>query len=239
MSVRQDESFCRIVLDLIIVDRLRQLEDKDAHHRLQISTEVPVSIRTQNIYGDEEIVKGRADWVLGYGVDKNDTGSILVVLEAKPYQSATVGTPQLLVYMAAVQKSREIRGKANTSVFGMLSDSKEFRFCFLNENQKFFVSRPFIWSIEQATIIAYIDIMLSCAIESSPDTTLHETNNRTINEYREFLERKWRFEDESDDGKVEEEKEEKEGKEEEANDGSLVDVVKSGGRVIMKWRVKP
>ena len=157
------------------MDRLRYLEDHDSHHRLQVSAEVPVSIRIQNIYGNTEIVKSRADWALGYGADKSDTGSILLVVEAKPYESAPVGMPQLLVYMAAVHEARQDR--VNTSVFGMVFDSKEFRFCFLNGQKKFFTTGPFTWVTRQSTIIAYIDMMLMNAIESSPHTIPHKKDN--------------------------------------------------------------
>lgn len=102
VSTRHDEAFCRTVLDLIIMDRLRHLEDKDSHRCLQVSAEVPVSIRVKDIYGDTELVRGRADWALGYVTEKSDTGSILLVVEAKPYEQAPLGMPQLLVYMAAV-----------------------------------------------------------------------------------------------------------------------------------------
>jgi len=57
VSVRHDESFSRTVLDLIIMDRLRHLEDRDTHHRLRVSAEVPVSVHIKNIYGNNEIVK--------------------------------------------------------------------------------------------------------------------------------------------------------------------------------------
>lgn len=62
VSLRHDESFCRIVLDVIIMNRPSHLEDKDSHHRLQVSGEVPVSIRIQDVYGNNEIVKGRAEY---------------------------------------------------------------------------------------------------------------------------------------------------------------------------------
>ncbi len=223
VSVRHDESFCRTVLDLIIMDRLRHLEDRDTYHRLQVSAEVPVSIRIKDIYGNNEIVKGRADWVLGYGTDKSDTGAILLVVEAKPYESAAVGMPQLLVYMAAVYEARQKR--VNKSVFGMVSDSKEFRFSFLDEKKKLFTTRPFTWVTEQSTVIAYIDMMLINAIESSPHTTPQKNNNQTILKYPEFLARKWNFGAESDDGGAEDEQEE---------DYDMVDVVNIGGRVVMR-----
>lgn len=227
VSVRHGESFCRTVLDLIIMDLLRHLEDKDAHHRLQVSTEVPVSIRIQDVYGIHEIVKARADWALGYGTDKNDTGSILLVVEANPYESAPVGMPQLLVYMAAVQEARQDR--VNSSVFGMVSDSKEFRFCFLNAQKTLFTSEPFTWATKQSTIIAYIDMMLMNAIESSPHTTLCKKNHRTILNYSRCSERMWRFGEESNDELDGERAEDSDGK----ND-NMVDLVNIGGHVVMR-----
>lgn len=232
VSVRHDESFCRTVLDLIIMDRLRHLEDKDAHHRLQVSAEVPVSIRIQDVYGNHELVKGRVDWALGYGTDKNDTGSILIVVEAKPYESAPVGMPQLLVYMAAVQEAR--RDRVNSSVFGMVSDSKEFRFCFLNPQKRLFTSEPLTWATKQSTIIAYIDMMLMNAIESSPHTAPRKKNNRTILNYSGFLERQWRFGEKSNDewdGESDEDSDEE--------DDSMVDLVNIGGRVVMRGSTRP
>ncbi|MCJ1377783.1 hypothetical protein MMC17_000879 [Xylographa soralifera] len=168
VSTRRDELFSRTVLDLIIIDRLNHLADRDAYNRLRVSAEVPVSIRIQNIYGNDEVMKGRADWALSYGVSKNETGSILLVVEAKPYDFAPIEMPQLLVYMAAVYE--EQRDRVNRSVFGMVSDSKEFRFSFLIEKKKLFVSKPFVWLHDQPTIISYIDMMLISAIESSPHT---------------------------------------------------------------------
>ena len=211
------------ILDLIIIDRLRHLEDKDAHHRLQVSAEVPMSIQVKDIYGNEEIIKGRADWALGYGTNKLNTGAILLIVEAKPYESAAVGMPQLLIYMAAVYEARKDR--VNKSVFGMLSDCKEFRFAFLDENKKFFVTESFAWVTKQSTIIAYLDMVLTNAIESSPHTTPQKENNRTILKYPDFLERQWRFGTQLDDRGTDDIREE---------DYDMVDVVNIGGRVVLR-----
>ena len=222
VSTRQDESFARTILDLLMVDRLRHLEDKDAFNRLQVSAEVPVSIRVKDVYGNEEVVKGRADWALGYGIDKSNTGAILLVVEAKPYEAAAIGMPQLLVYMTAVYEAR--KNRVNRSVFGMLSDSKEFRFSLLDENKKLFISRTYTWLTDQPTIIAYIDMMLVSAIESPPHTTPTKHNNQTILRHRDFLKKRWDFGDASDD----------EGAEEGETGYEMVDVVNIGGRVVLK-----
>jgi len=87
----------------------------------------------------------------------------------------------------------------STTVFGMVSDSKEFRFSFLNEKEIFFTTQTFSWLFEQSTIIVYIDMMLINAIESSPHTTPQKKNNQTIRKYPELLERQWRFGKELDE----------------------------------------
>jgi hypothetical protein len=49
--------------------------------------------------------------------------------------------PQIQICMADMQDARENR--INESVFGMLSDGKEFGFSFLDENRKLIVSSAF------------------------------------------------------------------------------------------------
>ena len=206
-----------------MIDRLRHLEDKDAMHKLQISAEVPVSISIKDVYGNEELVKGKADWALGYGNEKSDTGAILLIDEAKPCDSAAIGMPQLLVYMAAVQESRIRENGINKSVFGMLSDSKEFRFSFLDENKKLFMTQTYTWVLQKATIISCIDEILASAIESSSHTTPTENNNQTLRQYSKYLGRLWKFGDDSDDECAEDVEEQ-----------NMVDVISIGGRLVLR-----
>lgn len=86
---RTDENFSRIILDLILVDRLNRLEDKDAYHRLLLCGEVSLSIKTVDEFGSQVVVRGRADWALGYGNSKTHTGSLLIVVEAKHIGNAS------------------------------------------------------------------------------------------------------------------------------------------------------
>jgi len=180
----------RTVLDLILVDRLHHLDDEDTFRQLRLSAEVPVSVLIC-VDGKHELVKGRADWALGYGKDKTNTGSILVVVEAKPHQQASVGLPRMLVYMAAIQEAR--RGYANNVVFGMVSDSREFRFAYLDLDKEFHDSRPLMWSIDKQVIISYIDAMLLDAIQSSPHTTTTKVHNKCLRKYRQYVGGRWAF----------------------------------------------
>ena len=104
---------------------------------------MPVSVNIQDEFGNPEIINGRADWILGYGKTKANTGSILMIVEAKGLGRAETGLTQMLIYMAAVHEAR--RGYTNNSVFGMLSNSIEFKFAFLDSNKKFYVSYPLFW----------------------------------------------------------------------------------------------
>ena len=210
-----------------MVDRLRQLEDRDAARHLQVSAEVQVSVVVQDVYGNNEMIKGRADWAIGYGKDKNNTGAILLVVEAKPYESSAIGMPQLLVYMAAVQKARENR--TNKSVFGMVSDSKVFRFAFLSEEKKLFISGFLEWARSQSEILAFLDMILSDAIESSPHTSRQKDNNQIPFNYSKHLESHWNFGPELGDIGAQENDMQVDGE-----DDSIVDIVNVGGRLMLR-----
>jgi hypothetical protein len=85
---------------------LNNLKDEDAYHRLLICAEVALSIKAVDGFGKSAIVKGRADWALGHGSSKSQTGSLLIIVEAKYIDNASVGMPQMLVYLTAVQEAR-------------------------------------------------------------------------------------------------------------------------------------
>jgi hypothetical protein len=211
------------VLDLILIDRLQHLEDKDAFHQLILSAEVPISVNTEDQFGNPELIKGRADWVLGYGKTKANTGSILIIVKAKAYGSASIGLAQMLVYIAAVHEAR--REYTNNSVFGMLSDSEEFRFAFLDSNKKFYVSLPLFWIHHQKEIISHIDAMLLDAIQSSPHTTLTKIQNKALKRYPQYLKVRWAFSDNAED-EVE--------TEEEIYEHDFVDVVKVDRKIVLR-----
>jgi hypothetical protein len=245
VGTRYDESLARTVLDLILVDRLQHLDDEDTYRQLRLSAEVPVSLPICDDDGKHELVKGRADWALGYGNDKTTTGSILVAIEAKPRQRAQVGLPQLLVYMAAIQEAR--RGYINNVVFGMVSDSREFRFAFLDSDKEFHDSRPFFWGLDKQVILSYIDAMVLDAIQSSPHTTPTKVHNKCLRKYRQYVRGRWAFgrhaeyeaemaEAETEEDEVEAEVETKEDEvmaESGSELGDIVDVIEIDGCIRM------
>jgi hypothetical protein len=209
------------MLDLILLDRLNNLQDQDASHSLRLSPEVPVSADAHDIDGNVEIIRGRVDWALNYTTSRLTTGSILIVIEAKRIDNVGIGLPQLLVYMIGVLESR--RDRKNQSVFGILSDTGTFQFAFLDHNKKFYVSRSFEWLEDRSKILAHIDTILLDAIESSPHTTPTKVGNTTLLNYQRYLKKRWTFGDEPGD-------ETSEGTDED----SIVDVIDGGRDLVIR-----
>ena len=179
----------RTILDLVLIDRLNQLQSEDAFERLIMSAEVPISVKVSED-GRPTLIRGRADWVLGWGLDKTNTGSILVAIEGKGKNNAS-GMPQLLVYLAGIHTARQNR--LNSTVFGLLSDGETFKFACLDNDKKLFLSRGFEWELDQKTILAFLDEILLDAINSSPHTTPIKTSNAILNQYGRWLKGKWKF----------------------------------------------
>jgi hypothetical protein len=188
------EVVCRTIIDLILLDRLNALADDGSFERLLISAEVPMMARGRPGENSRtQVVKGRADWVLAWGEDKVNTGNVLVVVEAKKPGLAESGKPQLLAYMAAVQKERKKQKKINTSVFGVVSDGSLFYFAFLDEDSKFFVTLDLRWIVHKSQIIGHLDDILRSSIETSPHTTPVKGGNRSLYKYPDFLQGSWNF----------------------------------------------
>jgi hypothetical protein len=69
------EAFCRTIVDLIFLDRLRALKDGDATMNLKLVPEVLLSMEREGL-----TISGRADWCLGHGNVKDGSESALVIL---------------------------------------------------------------------------------------------------------------------------------------------------------------
>ncbi|KAJ5358610.1 uncharacterized protein N7496_011023 [Penicillium cataractarum] len=164
-SIQTSESSVRVIVELLILDRLHHLADAGLIERLRLYPEVDLDILRGNNY-----ITGRADWLLCYDDPRDSVESTLIAIEAKRSCDFSSAARQLAVYLAAIQKRRaekNIHGIA----FGITTDSSLFQFWFLDSDLQLFSSVPFDWRLDKATIIAWIDKMLAEAIEASPLTT--------------------------------------------------------------------
>lgn len=96
--------------------------------------------------GDQK-VNGIADYVIGYchsasTGDKTILESISVVIEAKRRFKTNTGVPQMILYLSGAQQTRAMQRpeKIVKTVYGILTDSIDFRFFRLDENRYLSIS---------------------------------------------------------------------------------------------------
>ena len=182
------------MLDLIILDRLNKLQDSESYKHLRLNAEVSLTLKTTDAYDQPMMIRGRADWALGWSDDKSDIDSLLLAIEAKSRLHASTGLAQMTVYLAAVHAARE--EKINRTVFGMVSDAGSYWFACLDNFKNLSVSRPMAWNYDKNEILTYLDTILRNAIESSPHTTPSKHRNATLYNYSKDLRSSWQYGDE-------------------------------------------
>jgi hypothetical protein len=133
------------------------------------------------------VIKGRADWAIGYSLSKKRLSSKLIIIEAKREGGTSKGIAQLMCYLAGVQDARAAEDKTNHQVFGILTDSTEFRFALLDESRRMFLSSVLEWRADAHHIVTFIDHILEKAIESSPHTTPSRFRNAQLLNYSHHL----------------------------------------------------
>jgi hypothetical protein len=129
--------------------------------------------------------------LLGYSMRRK---LIITYREAKRGGAAKVALPQLIVYMSAIQDCRKRTGKVNHSVFGVMTDSREFIFVFLDESRKLFVSNTLSWLNQDTAIVKWIDKILEDSIKSSPHTSPvkgHQINCQNVPDRTEKMALVW------------------------------------------------
>jgi hypothetical protein len=194
-------------MDIVFCDRLEVLDNKESNHRLHVASEVIIhtAIQSNASYGPGYIL-GRADWALGYGTNKAELDSMLVIVEAKKQGHTTTALAQALSYLAGVQDARKNSGKLNYDIFGVLTDFGYFQFVVLRSNRRLYVSAPLWWVTDRGLIITFLDHIFQKAIQSSPYTIPVKTNNKNIVRYDQYLRETFDFgtsdfeDDEDEDG---------------------------------------
>ncbi|KAH0553121.1 hypothetical protein GP486_006691 [Trichoglossum hirsutum] len=199
-----DEALIRSIIDILICGRLEHLKDTGANKHLYVTAEVDIQTRARDpkavdpSSSNNVIIKGRADWAIGYAVSKTSLSSKFIIMEAKRDGESSKGIPQLMCYLAGVQDARVAESKTNQQVFGVLTDSREFRFAFLNERRQMFLSVPLLWVSDAPRIVAFLDHILQKAIESSPHTTPSKFKNAQLLNYTRHLRKSFEYGNDED-----------------------------------------
>ncbi|KAI2687592.1 hypothetical protein CBS147332_113 [Penicillium roqueforti] len=103
----------------------------------------PINIQMERIWvyspvkwkGKTWVLSGRPDYGIWYG-EEEDIDLNVVIMEAKKLASGTVGIPQALEYMGCVHKQRKELGKADTTVYGISTDTMTFTFMKLDNESR-------------------------------------------------------------------------------------------------------
>ncbi|QSS62856.1 hypothetical protein I7I51_02599 [Histoplasma capsulatum] len=132
LSKFRREHSARTLSDILLADRFDQLDDTEANCRLSVGYEVPMTANISEDCGGGKI-SGRADWSLGYMTELDKLEQMLVVIEAKTDVSSNRNMAQLVAYLHAIQEARVQSKKNSSAVFGVLTDSKLFRFVVLRD----------------------------------------------------------------------------------------------------------
>lgn len=154
--IDRSETSVRVVVELLILDRLYHLSDEGALEYLHLYPEVDVDL----LLGDTHVT-GRADWLLCYHDPQYSIDATLIAIEAKRSYEFSSTDSQMATYLAAVQASRAKIQKMHAVAFGITMDSNAYRFWFIDSERRLFSSVSFEWRLHKAKIIAWIDKMLA------------------------------------------------------------------------------
>ena len=117
------ESSVRVVVELIILDRLHNLSDRGALEHLQLYPEVDVDL----LVGKKHITS-RADWLLCHDDPRYSIDSTSVAIEANRSYEFFNADCQLATYLTAIQASRAKISKVHAIAFGIMTDANRFQF---------------------------------------------------------------------------------------------------------------
>ncbi|KKZ68314.1 hypothetical protein EMCG_05989 [[Emmonsia] crescens] len=195
-----NEAYIRCAINLILVsciseekrlaevERLKDVKSQPALHPSSRPTTpdppAPVSLQFETklsfpveVHGQTKLLVGKADYALWYNTEE-DMGTNLLVVEAKKKFFAYSAIPQLIAYMGIVHQQRKLAGRRNAVVYGIASDSYEFRFLRLDNNSKLSKSPVYDWVSHAADIVSYIRFTIRAAILESPSTSPYSGEKR-------------------------------------------------------------
>ncbi|KAJ5796224.1 uncharacterized protein N7518_004764 [Penicillium psychrosexuale] len=134
--------------------------------------------KTVRMKSREKMLRGQPDYALWYGAQAN-LETNLVIVEAKSREKLGKGERQLLGYMGLVHAGRIERGKIDTTVYGISTDSVTFNFYRINKSSKW-CSKALIWGYtleENKTIVLLLLTIMDLASSQSPGHSREPTSH--------------------------------------------------------------
>ncbi|KAI2729472.1 hypothetical protein CBS147333_9538 [Penicillium roqueforti] len=157
----RDEALIRCKLNLLLMERIWAYS--------------PVKWK-----GKTWVLSGRPDYGIWYG-EEEDIDLNVVIMEAKKLASDTVGIPQALAYMGCVHKQRKELGKADTTVYGISTDTITFTFMKLDNESRWSFKMVGVVGNGFEQVLGLLVYLMEKAASISPAASEH-TSRRTQEE---------------------------------------------------------
>jgi len=134
----------------------------------QIHCELTFCHQLPATYGDITAVTGRIDHGIGFVSRNHSFYTLLFIVEAKPYDQATL---QLVVYLACIRQSRIQRGRTDTSVYGLASDGVKFIFVTISSEGIIRMTSTFHISWDLQQVMGCLKYILEKTASMRPNAT--------------------------------------------------------------------
>lgn len=139
---------------------------------LELQHETPI-LRHVIHNGETKLLSGSADYSIWYeSATKNTLATNLLIIEAKRRFATDLALPQLVAYMGVIHTCRKEELKQNSIIYGAASDGVAFRFCCIDSDGVWVMSKLLEWDMGDAgRIYSIFRSLIRAAALSSPSTT--------------------------------------------------------------------
>ncbi|RFU32632.1 hypothetical protein B7463_g3709, partial [Scytalidium lignicola] len=177
------ENLSRILIDIVLFDRLEAHQEDLAAKNLSIRGEVSIDAKTRT---GNKIITGVANYVLGYDPIEPSTPDtfegISIVVEAKKSlgsEEGDGGLAQAVVYMSGIQQQRRMRleepARIVDTTYGIFSNGIFWQFMRL-DGKRLLVSGPqtTLTQVGRRSVYRFVDTIIKSSVDLSlqnPDAT--------------------------------------------------------------------
>ena len=198
VSERQayNEALCRCFVNFVIfnalIDEQQSVKNLKSHPEPQsISSSIrklsPIRqnpAQSMNVFFEAEVrqtlkyddkwftISGYADYVVGYKTSSSVVGTLIVVEAKRRYKTAEA-YPQLLCYMAMINRVRKQEGKDSSVVYGVATDGFDYKFWRLDSSSVVTNSALYEWHkpSDRQRIYSTFRSIIRAAMLSTPTTS--------------------------------------------------------------------
>ena len=182
-SDQANEAYSRTIIDQVLISAIYE-ENYGQPRRKEASPEAeqPAVLELQHetplhqevlFKGEKRMLTGYADYTVWYeSRQKSSLGTNLVMIEAKEPNATDTCLGQLAAYMGVIHSVRKEEKKKSAVVYGVASDGLSYRFCRIDNEGAWSVSRLMEWELhDEDKIYSIFRSLIRIAALLSPTTS--------------------------------------------------------------------